>query len=69
MNIRTTTDPITLKDISEPEQHPYLYEWDGINGLEIYFENEYTRQLYLEMQLQDRKVIAGNDSADYVPQG
>lgn len=37
MNIRTTTDPISLRDISNPESHPCVYDGDGDNGLEIYF--------------------------------
>jgi hypothetical protein len=69
MNIRTTTDPISLRDITDPEHHPYLFESDGVNGLEIYFESERNRQIYLDMELQDRKVIAGNDTDDYVAQG
>jgi hypothetical protein len=68
MNIRTTTDPISLRDVSDPEHRPYLYECDGINGLEIYFETELNRQIYLDMKLESRKVIQGCDSADYVAQ-
>jgi hypothetical protein len=69
MIIRTTTDPITLQDVSNPEQHPCLYEGDGDNGLEIYFESEATKQMYLDMELEDIKVLAGNDSEDYVAEG
>ena len=69
MNIRTTLDPITLHDVRNPEQHPCLYEGDGENGLEIYFESEETKQQYLDMELEDRKVIGGNDSDDYVAEG
>ena len=69
MNIRTTTDPITLCEVPDPDSHPYLLVGDGINGLEIYFETEMNRQIFLEMVLEDHKVIAGNDSEDYVAQG
>jgi hypothetical protein len=69
MNIRTTTDPITLRDVNNPEQHPCLYEGDGENGVEIYFESEATKQIYLEMELEDYKVVAGNDTDDYVAEG
>ena len=69
MNIRTTTDPISLRDVPDPDRHPYLYEWDGFTSLEIYFETELNRQIYLDMQMEGRKVIKGNDSDDYVPQG
>lgn len=40
MHIRTTTDPITLHDVPDPDNHPCLYEGDGEHGLEIYFEND-----------------------------
>jgi hypothetical protein len=69
MNIRTTTDPITLQEVSNPEQHPCLYEGDGENGVEIYFESEATKQLYLDMELPDRKVVEGNDTDDYWAEG
>ncbi len=69
MNIRTTTDPITLRDVSDPERHPCLYEGDGEHGVEIYFESEETKRIYLEMELEDRKVLMGNDSDDYVAEG
>ena len=69
MNIRTTMDPISMHDVPDPEICPYLYECDGTNGLEIYFESETNRQTYLDMQLQDRKILAGNDSEDYVAEG
>jgi hypothetical protein len=69
MNIRTTTDPITQRDISDPERHPCLYEGDGENGIEIYFESEETKRIYLEMELEERKILTGNDSDDYVAEG
>ena len=69
MNIRTTTDPISLHDVPDFEEHPCLYEGDGENGIEIYFENEANKQTYLAMELADHKVIIGNDTDDYVAQG
>lgn len=69
MNIRTTTDPITLNDVPNPEMHPCVYEGDGENGVEIYFESEATKQVYLNMELEDRKVLVGNDTDDYVAEG
>jgi len=29
MHIRTTMDPISLRDVPDPEHHPCLYEGDG----------------------------------------
>ena len=69
MNIRTTTDPITLHDVPNPEQHPCLYEGDGENGIEIYFESEETKQAYIDIHLEDHKILCGDDSDDYVAQG
>jgi hypothetical protein len=40
MIIRTTTDPISSREVLNPEDHPCVYDGDGENGLEIYFENE-----------------------------
>lgn len=69
MHIRTTTDPISLYDIQDPDDHPCLYEGDGENGLEIYFENEENKQIYMDMELEDKKVLIGNDSDDYIAEG
>ena len=69
MHIRSTTDPITLRDVQDPENHPCLYEGDGENGLEIYFENEENKRIYMEMELEDRKILKGDDSEDYVAEG
>ena len=69
MIIRTTTDPISLHDVPNPEQHPCVFEGDGENGIEIYFENEANRQAYLDMEMEDKKVLRGDDTADYVAEG
>lgn len=69
MIVRTTTDPISLHDVPNPELHPCVFEGDGDNGIEIYFENEENRQTYLAMKPEERKVLKGNSSADYVAEG
>lgn len=71
MHIRTTMDPITLNEVPDPESHPCLYEGDGEDGLEIYFENEENRQEYLRLgtEADTRIVLQGNDSEDYVAEG
>lgn len=69
MHIRTTTDPITLHEVSDPEHHPCFYDGDGKNGLEIYFENEENKRLYMEMETEDHKIVQGNDTDDYVAEG
>ncbi len=69
MNIRTTTDPISMKDVPNPETHPCIYEGDGDNGIEIYFENEKNREEYLHIKIEGNIVLKGNDSEDYVAEG
>ena len=69
MIIRTTTDPISAHYVTNPEEHPCVYDGDGDNGLEIYFENEENRQAYLHMEMEDRKVLRGDDTEDYVAEG
>ncbi len=69
MIIRTTLDPISLNDVPDPENHPCVYEGDGDNGLEIYFETEENRQQYLNMEVEKDIVFQGNDSEDYVAEG
>lgn len=69
MLIRTTTDPISLRDVPDPENHPCVYDGDGDYGLEIYFENEENRRIYLETKVESNIVLQGNDSDDYVAEG
>jgi len=69
MHIRSTTDPITLQDVPDPENHPCVYDGDGDNGLEIYFESEANRQLYLNMSNDGTIALKGDDSDDYVAEG
>jgi hypothetical protein len=69
MNLRTTTDPITLREVTDLEHRPCLYEGDGDNGIEIYFESEETKRIYLDMEMEGNKVIRGDDSDDYIAEG
>ncbi len=46
--IVTTTDPITGREVTNPDQHPFLVEGEGVYALKIYFESEATKQAYLE---------------------
>lgn len=69
MIIRTTTDPISLHDVPNPELHPCVFEGDGDNGIEIFFENEENRQTYLAMSVEERKVLKGSSAEDYVAEG
>jgi hypothetical protein len=69
MVIRTTTDPMTLRDVIPLDQHPTLFEGDDENGLEIHFESEQTLRDYKELHPHDPKILAGNDDEDYVAEG
>jgi len=69
MIIRTTIDPISLREVPNPENHPCVYDGDGENGLEIYFENEENRQIYLNMKNDGRIALKGDDSEDYIAEG
>jgi hypothetical protein len=67
--VRTTTDPVSLRDVPDPENHPCVYDGDGDNGLEIFFENDENRRIYLETRIDSQIVLQGNESDDYVAEG
>ncbi|HEY9051731.1 MAG TPA: hypothetical protein VIQ03_09320 [Gammaproteobacteria bacterium] len=71
MHIKVTTDPITQQDVPNPEMHPCVYEGDGEDGLEIYFETEQTRDEFLDWKRDHdgRITLQGDDSDDYVAEG
>ncbi|MGD2136622.1 MAG: hypothetical protein PVJ66_01330 [Gammaproteobacteria bacterium] len=69
MNLRTTTDPISGHEVTELETAPRVYEGDGENGIEIYFENETDRQTYLALGRGERIALLSNDAEDYVAEG
>jgi len=69
MIIRTTTDPISLNEVPDPESHPCIFEGDGDNGIEIYFKTEQNRLTYLEMKSDGKFTLKGDDSDDYVAEG
>ena len=47
--ITTTLDPITLNDVTDLENAPYVVEGDG--ALKIYFESEKNKQEYLNTEV------------------
>ena len=73
MHIRVTTDPISLNDVINPESHPCIYDGNGQDGLEIYFESEANRDEFLAWEQEQDKdhsiILKGNDSEDYVAEG
>ncbi len=47
--IISTTDPITMNNIADPDNHPSIIEGKGKTAIRIYFESEDTRQIWLEI--------------------
>jgi len=48
----STTDPITLRDVPNPEEHPFVIEGEGDTAIKIYFESEDTKREYLDIQVE-----------------
>lgn len=48
----STTDPITLNDVRDPEGHPFVIEGSGEAALKIYFESEETKRAYLDIPVE-----------------
>ena len=51
--IVTTTDPVTGKEVFNPETHPFLIEGEGDYALKIYFESEANREEYLNVEMHE----------------
>ena len=69
MNTRFTMDPISWNEVINLGSACCVYEGDGDNGIEIYFENAENQQIYLAMGKDHRITLLGNDSADYIAEG
>ena len=48
----STTAPITLHDVPDPENHPYIIEGQGDNSLKIYFETEENKHIYEDIAVE-----------------
>ena len=48
MNIHTL-DPITLNDVTDLDNAPYVVEGEGPGAIKIYFESEENKSEYLDM--------------------
>ena len=48
----STTDPITLRDVPNPQEHPFVIEGEGDTAIKIYFESEDTKREYLDIQVE-----------------
>jgi hypothetical protein len=57
--ITTTLDPITLNDVTDPENAPYVIEGEGDSALRIYFESEENKQEYLNTPVHGSDDMSG----------
>ena len=57
--ITTTLDPITLNDVMDLENAPYVIEGEGPNALKIYFESEQNRREYLDIPVHGSDDMSG----------
>lgn len=49
--ITVTRDPITLNDVTDLDNAPYLIEGSGSGAMKIYFESEANKQEYLDTEV------------------
>ncbi len=49
--ITFTRDPITLNDVTNLDQAPFVVEGQGSGMIKIYFESEANKQEYLETEV------------------
>ena len=49
--IVSTTDPISMQDVTDLENAPYVIEGQGPNALKIYFQSEANKAEYLDIPL------------------
>ena len=57
--ITTTLDPITLNDVTDLENAPYVIEGEGPNALKIYFESEQNKREYLDTPIHGSEDMSG----------
>ena len=57
--ITTTLDPISLNDVEDIENAPYIIEGEGQHTLKIYFESEQNKQEYVNTPLHGSDDLSG----------
>ena len=57
--ITTTLDPISLNDVTDLENAPFVIEGEGPNALKIYFESEQNKREYLDIPVHGSDDMAG----------
>jgi hypothetical protein len=66
---QTTLDPISLEDVTDLEQAPFVVEGEGDHAIKIYFQSEDNKREYLELEVHGSSNSAGlkkifDDAAD-----
>ena len=57
--ITTTLDPISLNDVTDIDNAPYVVEGEGNGALKIYFESEENKQEYLDTPVHGTEDMSG----------
>jgi len=55
----TTMDPMTLNDVKDISNAPYVIEGDGQQSIKIDFETEASKQEYVDMEIHGSEGISG----------
>jgi YHS domain-containing protein len=57
--ITSTIDPISMNDVTDLENAPYVIEGEGDNALRIYFESKENKQEYLDIPIHGSDDMSG----------
>ena len=57
--ITATIDPISMNDVTDLENAPYVIEGQGDNALRIYFESEENKREYLDIPIHGSGDMSG----------
>jgi hypothetical protein len=57
--LTTTRDPISMNDVTDLENAPFVVEGTGESALKIYFESETNKREYLDIELHGSDNMSG----------
>ena len=63
----TNLDPISMQDVSDIENAPYVIEGQGHKKFKIYFESEANKAVYLNMPLHGPGGVSTSDAGPGQP--
>jgi hypothetical protein len=55
----STLDPMSLNDVQDIDNAPYVIDGDGDNAIKIYFESEQSKTEYLELEMHSADGTSG----------